>query len=59
MANAAEKSVTLPEEKVTADTEEDDPQLLSPGTVSVVKPEEMKGEQKNLPELLKQVPRCV
>lgn len=56
MANAAEKSVTLPEEKVTADTEEDDPQLLSPGTVSVVKPEEMKGEQKNLPELLKQVP---
>ncbi|KEJ92323.1 TonB-dependent receptor plug domain-containing protein [Synergistes jonesii] len=53
---AAEEPVRLPEERVTADSEEEDKLLLSPGTVSVIKPQEMKGEQKNLPELLKQVP---
>jgi len=53
---AAEEPVRLPEERVTADAEEEDKLLLSPGTVSVIKPQEMKGEQKNLPELLKQVP---
>ncbi|MBP2660799.1 MAG: TonB-dependent receptor plug, partial [Firmicutes bacterium] len=29
---------------------------LSPGTVSIVRPEDFKGEQKTLPELLKRVP---
>ena len=34
----------------------EDKLLLSPGSVTVIKPQEMKGEQKTLPELLKQVP---
>ena len=55
-AAAADTPVKLPEERVTADAYEEDKLLLSPGTVSVIKPQEMKGEQKNLPELLKQVP---
>ena len=46
----------LPEETVYGETEKEDTSLLSPGTVSVVKPGEMRGEHKNLPELLKQVP---
>ena len=29
---------------------------LSPGTVTVIRPEEYKGEQKDLPDLLKMVP---
>ncbi|MDO5114531.1 MAG: TonB-dependent receptor [Synergistaceae bacterium] len=53
--DAAENPVQLPEETVTADAEEDDI-LLSPSTVTVVRPQEMQGEQKNLPELLKRVP---
>ena len=53
---AAEEPVRLPEERVTAAAEEEDKLLLSPGTVTVIKPQELKGEQKNLPELLKQVP---
>ena len=52
----ADDPVKLPEVKVTAGAEKDDETLLSPGTVSIVRPQEMKGEQKNLPELLKQVP---
>jgi len=47
---------TLPQEIVTASSDKEDTTLLSPGTVTVVKPEEMSGEQKNLPELLKHVP---
>lgn len=54
-ASAAESPVDLPEQEVTADAE-DEKLLLSPGTVSIIRPQEMKGEQKNLPELLKQVP---
>ena len=47
----------LPEERVVASpVEDEDKLLLSPGSVTVVRPQEMKGEQKNLPELLKQVP---
>ena len=47
----------LPEERVVAPpVEDEDKLLLSPGSVTVVRPQEMKGEQKNLPELLKQVP---
>ncbi len=53
---AAEPPVGLPAEEVTADAEEEDKLLLSPGTVTVIKPQEMRGEQKNLPELLKRVP---
>lgn len=56
IAFAADNPVTLREEKVTADPANEDTFLLSPGTVSVIKPEEMKGEQKNLPELLKRIP---
>jgi len=51
----AAEEIQLPEEEVTAAAEED-ASLLSPGTVSVVRPEEMEGEHKNLPELLKEVP---
>ncbi|NLL36570.1 MAG: TonB-dependent receptor [Fretibacterium sp.] len=47
---------TLPEEAVVATAMEEDKLLLSPGSVTVVRPQEMKGEQKDLPELLKQVP---
>ena len=47
---------TLPEETVTGQSIKEDESLLSPGAVSVVRPQEMKGEHKNLPELLKQVP---
>ncbi|MEG1584352.1 MAG: TonB-dependent receptor, partial [Anaerovorax sp.] len=52
----AAEIMPLPEETVTASSEKEDISLLSPGTVSVVRPEEMHGEQKNLPELLKQIP---
>ncbi len=48
--------VQLPEEEVTAAAPEEDTSLLSPGTVSVVRPDETEGEHKNLPELLKEVP---
>jgi outer membrane cobalamin receptor len=54
--SAAEGPVDLPEEEVVSYMEEEDKLLLSPGTVTVIRPQEMKGEQKNLPELLKQVP---
>ena len=46
----------FPEERVVASPIDEDKLLLSPGSVTVVRPQEMKGEQKNLPELLKQVP---
>lgn len=56
IAEGTDSPVELPEEVVMADTEEEDRLLLSPGTVTVIHPQEMKGEQKNLPELLKRVP---
>jgi vitamin B12 transporter len=52
----ADEPVGLPEETVTGESIFEDKLLLSPGSVTVVKPEEMKGEQKDLPELLKRVP---
>lgn len=52
----ADEITPLPKETVIGDREEEDTALLSPGTVTVVKPESMHGEQKNLPELLKRVP---
>lgn len=45
----------LPEESVRASTVEDD-QELSPGAVTVIRPAERRGEQKNLPDLLETVP---
>ena len=55
-AYAADVTTDLPEEKIEGDAVDDDKLMLSPGTVTVIRPQEMKGEQKNLPELLKQVP---
>jgi len=52
----ADEPVKLPGETVTASADREDTSLLSPGTVTVVKPEQLKGEQKNLPEILKRVP---
>ena len=54
-AFAEDDAVDLPEEQIIAEAIEDK-SLLSPGAVTVIRPQEMKGEQKNLPELLKQVP---
>ncbi|MDI9369994.1 MAG: TonB-dependent receptor [Synergistaceae bacterium] len=45
----------LPEQIVTADVIGDE-EPFSPGAVTVVRPEEMEGEQKSLPDLLKRVP---
>lgn len=55
-ANAADAPVTLGTEEVSAEAAEEDTRLLSPGAVSVIRPDDMKGEQKNLPELLKMIP---
>jgi vitamin B12 transporter len=54
----ADEPAKLPEEIITAEAEDEyeDKLLLSPGSVTVIKPQEMKGEQKSLPDLLKQVP---
>lgn len=51
-AGPASGTTELPEERVVAPAAEDeDKLLLSPGSVTVVRPQEMKGEQKNLPEI--------
>lgn len=52
------EDVKLPEVTVTAQAEQqvEDKLMLSPGTVTVIRPEDSTGEQKNLPDLLKQVP---
>ena len=60
-ACSATETTDLPEETVEAGAvveagADDGKLMLSPGTVTVIRPQEMKGEQKNLPELLKQVP---
>jgi outer membrane cobalamin receptor len=51
-------AVQLPEERVTSsaifDAAED--KYLSPGVVTVIRPEEKEGEQRTLPDLLEQVP---
>lgn len=46
--------VLLPEQHVVASPLEEE--VFSPGAVTVVRPEEMQGEQKSLPDLLKRVP---
>ncbi len=52
----ADEITPLPQENITGFSEKEDTSILSPGTVTVVKPEEMRGEQKSLAELLKRVP---
>lgn len=48
-------TVELPAEIVEASTLAED-QALSPGAVTVIRPAQMQGEQKNLPDLLETVP---
>ena len=55
-AFAQSRAYELPEEVVTGEEVFEEKTLLTPGSVTVIRPEEMKGEQKNLPELLKRVP---
>ena len=45
----------LPEQIVTADAIGEE-EAFSPGAVTIVRPKEMEGEQKSLPDLLKRVP---
>lgn len=45
-AYAADVTTDLPEEKIEGDAVDDDKLMLSPGTVTVIRPQEMKGEQK-------------
>lgn len=52
----AQQPYDVPEEVVTGETIFEEKSLLSPGCVTVIRPENMKGEQKNLPELLRRVP---
>lgn len=58
--HAEEKIVEAPEfalEAITVEAKRPDWETkLSPGTVTIIRPEEYKGEQKDLPELLKKVP---
>ena len=51
-------AVDLPEEKVVASGigDEEEYKYLSPGMVTVIRPEERKGEQRDLPDLLSEVP---
>jgi outer membrane cobalamin receptor len=51
-------AVTLPEEHVTGSVvyDEEEDKYLSPGMVTVVRPEERAGEQRSLPDLLEDVP---
>ena len=55
-AFAQNKAYELPEEVVTGEEVFEDKTLLTPGSVTVIKPQEMQGEQKSLQELLKRVP---
>jgi len=51
-------AVELPEERVVGSViyDEEEDKYLSPGMVTVIRPEERKGEQRNLPDLLEEVP---
>lgn len=55
-AFAENKAYELPEEVVKGEELFEDKTLLTPGSVTVIKPQEMQGEQKSLQELLKRVP---
>ena len=54
----AQAAVDLPEEKVTASIiyDKDEDKYLSPGMVTVIRPEEQKGEMRSLPDLLDETP---
>lgn len=56
LASPAIGAVDLPEVTIVGEAEEIEDFYVSPGTVTVVRPQEMSGEQKSLPELLKSVP---
>ena len=58
LSSIARAAVDLPEELVTASLirDEEEDKYLSPGMVTVIRPEERKGEQRTLPELLEDVP---
>ena len=60
VATAAKAADALPEFNLAGMTVEakrpDWESKLSPGTVTVVRPDDYKGEQKSLPDLLKEVP---
>ena len=58
LSSIAQAAVNLPEELVTASLihDDEDDKYLSPGAVTVIRPEERKGEQRTLPELLEDVP---
>lgn len=55
-AFAENKAYELPEEVVKGEELFEDKTLLTSGSVTVIKPQEMQGEQKSLQELLKRVP---
>ncbi|MDR1915447.1 MAG: TonB-dependent receptor [Synergistaceae bacterium] len=54
----ASAAVDLPEEEVTGSIiyDEEEDKYLSPGMVTVIRPEERTGEQRTLPDLLQDVP---
>ncbi|MCL1941781.1 MAG: TonB-dependent receptor, partial [Synergistaceae bacterium] len=58
LPSALRAAVDLPEEKVVASViyDEEEDKYLSPGMVTVIRPEERKGEQRDLPHLLAEVP---
>jgi outer membrane cobalamin receptor len=57
-AGQARAAVELPEEVVVGSViyDESEDKYLSPGMVTVIRPEEKKGEQRTLPDLLEEVP---
>jgi outer membrane cobalamin receptor len=60
-ATAAPAAVQLPEELVVGSAiyeadEDSEDKYLSPGSVTVIRPEDFKGEQRTLPDLLEDVP---
>ncbi|MDR1915323.1 MAG: TonB-dependent receptor [Synergistaceae bacterium] len=58
ISTAAHAAVTLPEELVEGSMiyDEDEDKYLSPGMVTVIRPDEKSGEQRTLPDLLEEVP---
>ena len=61
VGGAAASTVDLPEERVVdsyllGDLNEDEDKYLSPGMVTVVRPQAKEGEQRTLPDLLEDVP---
>jgi outer membrane cobalamin receptor len=60
-AATASAAVQLPEEQVVGSAvyesdESDEDKYLSPGSITVIRPEDFEGEQRTLPDLLEEVP---